>query len=278
MNAWRQSDVHVNGVRLRTYRAGNGHAPLLFVHGFTDNALYWSRTAAALSENWDVAAYDARGHGASDLGGPVFDDATRANDALAVIDALGLVKPVAIGHSMGGSTITNAAAQRPGAFRALVLEDPAWWEFPPETSAEQRQQAAAAGMRERNNAWRDWVRQLQSVDDDKALEMVRTGSPEWGAGDAALSRDARQQVNLAQFEHYPPAEAPWRAAIAACACPVLLLLGSERNAIIKPETADEVTRLAPGARWVQIPGAGHAIRYDQFEAYFAALSAFLATV
>ena len=29
---------------------------------------------------------------------------------------------------------------------------------------------------------------------------------------------------------------------------------------------------------VQIPGAGHAIRYDQFEAYFAALSAFLATV
>ncbi len=276
MNTWQQSDVHVNGVRLRTYRAGNGKAPLLFVHGFTDNALYWTRTATALSENWDVTAYDARGHGASELGGPAFDDATRASDALAVIDALGLVKPVAIGHSMGGSTLANAAAQRPGAFRALVLEDPAWWEFPPEASAEQRQQAAA-GMRERTNTWRDWVRQLQSVDDDKALEMVRAGSPEWDAADAALSRDARQQVNLAQFEHYPPAEAPWRAAIAASACPVLLLLGSERNAIIKPDTADEVTRLAPLARWLQIPGAGHAIRFDQFEAYLAAVNTFLAT-
>lgn len=277
MNIWQQSDVHVNGVRLRTYRAGNGKAPLLFVHGFTDNALYWSRTAAALSENWDVTAYDARGHGASDLGGPLFDDATRASDALAVIDALGLVKPVAIGHSMGGSTLANAAAQRPGAFRALILEDPAWWEFPPETGAEQRQ-AAAVGMRERTSTWRDWVRQLKSVDDDKALDMVRTGSPEWDASDAALSRNARQQVNLAQFDHYPPAEAPWRAAIAASTCPVLLLLGSERNAIIKPETADEVTRLAPLARWVQITGAGHAIRFDQFEAYLAAVNAFLATV
>ncbi len=277
MKTWKQLDVHVNGVRLRTYRAGNGKAPLLFVHGFTDNALYWSRAAEALEANWDVVAYDARGHGASELGGPVFDDAIRAADALAVVDALGLVKPVAIGHSMGGSTIANAAAQRPGAFRALVLEDPAWGEFPPDTSAEQRK-AAADGMQVRTATWRDWVCQLQSVDDIEALEIVMAGSPEWGAADAALSRDARQQVNLAQFDHYPPAEAPWRAAISASACPVLLLLGSERNAIIKPETADDVVRLAPLARWVQIPGAGHSIRYDQFDAYMSAVNEFLAKV
>ena len=121
MNQWQQTDVRVNGVRLHVYRKANGKAPLLLAHGFTDNAQYWTRLAAALADDWDIIAYDVRGHGASDRAQGVFNDEQRANDLLGVLDALKIERPAAIGHSMGGSTIANAAAMRPGWFRALPV-------------------------------------------------------------------------------------------------------------------------------------------------------------
>ena len=70
-------------------------------------------------------------------------------------------------------------------------------------------------------------------------------------------------------------DAPWRKAVAAWRCPALLLLGSERNAIITPQRADEACAINSAVRWVQIAGAGHSIRFDQFDAYVAAVRAFL---
>jgi pimeloyl-ACP methyl ester carboxylesterase len=279
MNQWQHDNLRVNGVRLHYYRSPgiSGHArpALVLVHGFTDNALYWSRTAEALVEGFDIVAYDARGHGASERARGVFNDEQRALDLLGVIDALKLEKPVAIGHSMGGSTIANAAAMRPDGFRALVLEDPAWWELPEGVSSEQLQHAATA-MKDRTTAWRDWVKQLQAVPYEQALAMVKAGSPEWSEHDATLSCNARLQFELALFEHYPPPQAPWRGAVSAVKCPLLLLLGSERNAIITPDTANEVMTRCPGAPWVQVPGAGHAIRFDQFDRFLGAVRSFLA--
>ena len=257
MDQWQQGDLRVNGVRLHYYRSpaksGSALPALVFVHGFTDNALYWSRTAEALVERFDIVAYDARGHGTSDRASGMFNDEQRALDLLGVIDGLQLNKPVAIGHSMGGSTIANAAALRPEGFRALVLEDPAWWELPPGISSEQLQQAANA-MKDRTATWCDWVKQVQAVPYGQAVDMVKAGSPQWNERDATLSCNARLQFELALFEHYPPPEAPWRGAVSAIKCPLLLLLGSERNAIITPDTANEVCdalpkrQVGPGAR------------------------------
>jgi pimeloyl-ACP methyl ester carboxylesterase len=55
------------------------------------------------------------------------------------------------------------------------------------------------------------------------------------------------------------------------------LLGDnpQRSAILTVEQAEEAARLWRGGRWVQIAGAGHSIRYDQFERYLEAVSAFL---
>ena len=58
-------------------------------------------------------------------------DAGSADDAAAVIGALGLQKPYLLGHSMGAITAATVAANYPDLVRAVVLEDPALQDKPP---------------------------------------------------------------------------------------------------------------------------------------------------
>lgn len=64
-----------------------------------------------------------RGHGRTDKTGPYEWDQFGA-DVTAFVDALDLRDVVAVGHSMGGHSVTQAAAHRPDRIRALVLVDP----------------------------------------------------------------------------------------------------------------------------------------------------------
>src|SRR5688500_16311990 len=104
MPTWTEIDIAVNGIRLRAYRTGRPGAPaVLLVHGLTDNARYWARTVEALAPDYDVALYDARGHGQSETVTDSFDEATRVRDLWGVVDALVLETPALIGHSMGAT-------------------------------------------------------------------------------------------------------------------------------------------------------------------------------
>lgn len=73
-----------------------------------------------------VVAYDHRGHGGSSAPPP--GDAYRwsqlAADAVALAAALGLEGAVAVGNSVGGTSLLAAAAAAPRLFGALVLVDP----------------------------------------------------------------------------------------------------------------------------------------------------------
>jgi N-formylmaleamate deformylase len=279
MHHWPTESLADDGATLRIYRsspAPTGRRAVVLVHGFTDNALYWTRLAEALAESYDVYAYDARGHGASSRLDGRWDDAVRASDLLRVIDHLGLQRPVAIGHSMGGSTVANAAAARPEAFGALVLEDPAWWDLG-ELPAEQRA-AVAAAMQQRRIDWRAGNDRMKSADAEASIAMVRANNPDWTLQDMTLSRNARLQVDPAIFDHYPTAEAPWKSAVAAWRCPALLVLGSRGDAIIKPPLADAAHAINPLVRWVQIADAAHSIRFGQFDAYRTAVEDFLTSI
>jgi pimeloyl-ACP methyl ester carboxylesterase len=271
---WHESDIRTaDGLRLRCYTAGAGRPSVLFAHGFTDNARYWQRASEALSAEWAVAAYDARGHGHSDRAEGRFGDAERVADLVAVIRGLGLERPALIGHSMGAGTIARAAARHPGLARCLVLEDPAWREpRPSEGEAEYLQQRLAYIAE-----WREWVRGLQSGSREDGLAQIRAHSPDWSDLDANLSLDARRQVELGLFDRLPGEWTDWRETIAQIDCPILLLLGDrpDRGAFVTLAQAREAGRLWRQGRWVQVAGAGHAIRYDQFEQYRAAVTAFL---
>ena len=278
MKDWAQGHVDGAGVSLRYFRSGGDKPPLVLVHGFTDNALYYTRLADVLAADWDVVAYDCRGHGASDRAGGRFSDADRVDDLVAVVRSLGLERPAMIGHSMGGATIALVVASHPGLSRGVVLEDPAWWEAPADESAEHRD-ARLAARRDGNKAWHDWLVIMQTSPREDAVAQRRADSPQWSDLDVNVSVDARLEVELALFEHFPQERSAWRPLVPRIDCPALLVIGeNERGGIISAANAAEAASLNPRLQWAKVEGAGHAIRYDRFDSFLGVVVPFLAAL
>ncbi|MGH3097948.1 MAG: alpha/beta fold hydrolase [Streptosporangiales bacterium] len=115
-------DVAVAGGTLRVGRWGGSGPTVLALHGITANHRCWEPTARLL-DDVQVVAPDLRGRGGSaELPGP-FGMARHAEDAVAVLDALGIDKAVVVGHSMGGFVALVLAHRRPDRVRRLVLVD-----------------------------------------------------------------------------------------------------------------------------------------------------------
>lgn len=79
--------------------------PVLFLHGNLSSATWWEELMLSLPETYRGIAPDQRGFGAADLDKKI--DATRgvgdpADDALALLDHLGLERAHLVGNSLGG--------------------------------------------------------------------------------------------------------------------------------------------------------------------------------
>lgn len=107
------------GVRLAVEGAGTGPAVVL-LHGIGGHRGQWRRQTRALSDRFGVIAWDARNYG--DSQGPrIARFSAFAEDLFALLDALGVGRAIAVGHSMGGRILIEAALARPDRFAGLVL-------------------------------------------------------------------------------------------------------------------------------------------------------------
>jgi len=117
-----------DGVTLAVTDLGGAGPPLLMAHatGFCAGVL--APLADLLTDRFHCWSYDARGHG--DTVTPAGLDWSWkgfADDALAVVDGLGLDRPYGFGHSSGGAALLDAEARRPGTFTALWCYEPIVW-------------------------------------------------------------------------------------------------------------------------------------------------------
>jgi len=123
---WESSSVTANGVRIHYWRTGGTDKPVMIMaHGITDYGLSWASLGGRLQDDYDVIMYDARGHGFSEKPDGSYTIATHVQDLVGLIEALGIEKPILVGHSMGSGTVAQAAATYPDLPRAVIMEDPA---------------------------------------------------------------------------------------------------------------------------------------------------------
>ena len=101
---------------------------MIVVHGFQNDHSVWDPLVERLDlERFRVTAPDLVGCGSSS-GAASWTRCTideYVGDVLAVCDQLGLVAPVAIGHSLGGAIVLDAALAVPTRFSGVVLVAPA---------------------------------------------------------------------------------------------------------------------------------------------------------
>jgi 3-oxoadipate enol-lactonase len=97
--------------------------PVLMMHGFARNALFWNRWVPAISETHRVYRPDLLGCGLSDQPPPDYhySPETIAAQILTVLDSLALPKVHWVGESSGGLIGLLLAAAHPERFASLVL-------------------------------------------------------------------------------------------------------------------------------------------------------------
>jgi 3-oxoadipate enol-lactonase len=106
--------------RLFWQSSGEG-APVLLIHGLGLSGGAWWRTVDALSPSLRVVTYDHRGIGRSESLMPAYTTEAMADDALSVLDALGLDAVHVYGFSLGGMVAQQLALRHPRRVRSLVL-------------------------------------------------------------------------------------------------------------------------------------------------------------
>ena len=92
-------------VDLAVFERGDG-APALFIHGIASDHTIWDETVAALGDGVRAVSYDRRGYGASNAPEPYEGTSVeeQAEDAAAVLEALGAAPATVCGHSLGASS------------------------------------------------------------------------------------------------------------------------------------------------------------------------------
>ncbi|HEX6481420.1 MAG TPA: alpha/beta hydrolase [Ktedonobacteraceae bacterium] len=242
---------------------------MLLLHGITSSAQSWVRVGPALADRYRVYALDMRGHGDSiKPSRGVYSLRHTADDALALIEALSLERPVVIGHSWGGATAmvlaSGAWSQKPVPnLSHVILEDPA-------------HQFGRGNVEERAALYtRDIGRPA-----DELRPEITASSPGWTEADIEGKIDALQKVTreavISVFNEAGQA-GELLPLLARIAVPTLLIRADAALGTTLDNTAWKQAKqyLPAHSRAVQIDGATHNVHRSQFDAFMQVVNDFL---
>lgn len=111
------------GIRLNYRDWGGNGSPLVLAHGLASTLHIWDLVAPLLTGRFRVIAYDQRGHAQSGKPATGYDLATMVADLHGLVSALGLVKPVVVGHSWGATLALGFAGRYPDNCAGIALVD-----------------------------------------------------------------------------------------------------------------------------------------------------------
>lgn len=94
---------------------------LLFIHGLSDNLIYWEALAGSLKCNYQVIRVDLRGHGESPLGSDGITVDVYADDLKSLLDDLNIAKVNIIGFSLGGAVALDFTIRYSDMVSSLVV-------------------------------------------------------------------------------------------------------------------------------------------------------------
>ncbi len=266
------------------HAGGDGEArlPVICLHGLTRNSKDFADIApriAAMGRRVIIPDVRGRGLSARDPNPANYQPRVYAGDVLALMDALGIGRAVFLGTSMGGLITMAAAALRPKAVVAAILND-AGPEIAPEGIT---RILGYTGKSPDIGNWNDAADYLRRINGPAHPGFAPA---DWQGMARRTFRDGPDGPEL----DYDPAIAgtlamPGRMAGMMAGLlfrrlarrrPTLLLRG-ELSDLITADIAARMVRSAPSMRVVVVPGVGHAPMLDEPVAVDA-VAQFLRTV
>ena len=248
MNRWTTGVYAVNGINIHCLRTGDDKPPVILLHGLMTSGACWAPVARMLEADYDVIMPDARGHGNSSVPTQGYSYDRLASDVLGLIESLGLVKPVLIGHSMGGMTAAVVGSKNSEKLGGIVLADPTF--LTPEVQRQVYQSDVVVQHRlVLNRSRKDFLAEKISRS-KRSRELIE------------LLVEARFQTSIHAFEILKPPNLDYQHLIRSLAVSSLLVIG-DSGSVVTQKVAAELADLNESLNIVQIRDAGHGIPFDQ---------------
>jgi 3-oxoadipate enol-lactonase len=243
--------IDVNGTTLGYDDTGGDGPAVVLSHSLFFDRTMFEAQVARFGRPFRVVAYDHRGQGTSARSASVDMD-TLAEDAAALIEALGLGPCHFVGNSMGGFVALRLVARRPELLRsAAVLSSSADEEGQAENFQAMLDHARAAGLPA------DVV--LDIMFGDTTLDSRVDLRERWRRHFAALDESV-----LAAAEAVVQRKGVLGELVGATV-PLLVLSGAEDRVYV-PELSRRIADTAANANHVTVKGAGHSLAAERPDA------------
>ena len=243
------------GVRLRYTVTGDG-AAVLFVQGVGVHGDGWWPQVDALCDRFTCLTFDNRGMGRSQPAGAPVRVEQMAEDALAIMDAEGIDRFHVVGHSMGGLIAQQVALGAPVRVKSLALlctfARGTQGARPTPSMMMTALRTRIGTRRMRRNAFLSLVMPravLKTVDRDVLAEQLR---PLFGHDLGDQPPIVMKQVRA--MGRYDASEKLWQLARIPT-----LVISAKQDRIALPTYGFELASAIPGARFLEIEGAGHGV-------------------
>ena len=116
--------ISANGIQVNYTLEGPADGPVVTLsHSLATDLSMWDPQAKALARRYRVLRYDTRGHGGTDAPAGAYTLSQLADDARALLKALGIARTHWIGLSMGGMIGQTLALSSPEILQSLGLCD-----------------------------------------------------------------------------------------------------------------------------------------------------------
>jgi pimeloyl-ACP methyl ester carboxylesterase len=253
---WTMGFVPTNdGYRLYVEEAGEGE-PLLFIHEFAGDHRSWKPQVEHFRDRYRCVVYAARGYPPSDVPTELdaYSQARAVDDALAVLDALGIEQAHVVGLSMGGFCALHLALRAPERTRSLVVAGVGYGAAPEAQERFRRESAAIAEAFRTEGAAAVAPRyavgparvQLQNRNPSAWEEFVRALAEHSSEG-AALT--------MLGVQSRRPSLYAMEDELRALHVPMLILAGDEDDGCL--DASVMMKRVIPSAGLVILPRTGH---------------------
>jgi pimeloyl-ACP methyl ester carboxylesterase len=274
--------MNVGAVELYYEEHGSGD-PLLLIMGLGADSNGWMFQTPELAKHYRTVVFDNRGVGRSDKPAGPYTTAQMADDAVGLLDRLGIERAHVCGISMGGMISQELALRHPKRLRSLVL---GCTYAKPDAGVLRNQTSSAAQLGGAIDAAGNIDIDLSQLDpmmffqtllpltfNQTFIETDLAKVMQMFASSLAYGFDL--DAILAQVQATARHDTASR--LSEIKAPTLVITG-DADLLIPPSNSDFLAEHIPAARLVKITGGSHAFNIETPELFNRALLEFLADV
>jgi 3-oxoadipate enol-lactonase len=257
--------IHVNNVDLYYELHGPENAEVIVLsNGIFMSTASWGFQIAALKQHFRVLVYDCRGMWQSEHPAGPYSIEQHADDLAALLQGLGIEKAHIAGISYGGEISMVFAVKHPEMTRSLIV-----------SSSVSHIESLLHAIGE------SWQKALASQNGDMvfAVTLPYNFSEQWLQTNQAVLSNTRARYaqldcvsGLALMNAFM--EFDFTPQLHRITAPTLVLVG-EQDILKTPHYAHIIASAIPGAEYIKIPDAGHAVCLEKPGVFNSALLGFL---